>query len=289
MSSHPLDHLVLPVADLATARARLASLGFTVAPDGVHPFGTANCCVYFADGTFLEPLAVADGALAASTARDGNVFTARDQEFRRRVGNEGLSALVVGTGDAIGDHARFRAAGVSAGAMLDFSRPFVDSSGRTDTASFRLAFAAEPSAPDVFFFACQRVNVPKVDRSALQAHANGVVALSQVLLSAAAPDQFAGLLGQVAGVRPAAIPDGVSVMMGRAATSIVEPRRIASEFGVADAPESLRLVGLVFAVSSLSATEKHLRDALIPFERHNGRLVVRPAPGQGATFLFEGN
>ena len=56
----PLDHVVLPVADLGVARARLTALGFTVAPDGLHPFGTANCCVYLADGTFLEPLAVGD-------------------------------------------------------------------------------------------------------------------------------------------------------------------------------------------------------------------------------------
>ena len=48
-----LDHLVLPTTSLAVARDRLTTLGFTVAPDGVHPFGTVNCCIYLADGTFL--------------------------------------------------------------------------------------------------------------------------------------------------------------------------------------------------------------------------------------------
>ena len=55
-----IDHCVLPVADLAGARDRLTRLGFTVAPEGRHPFGTHNACVYFADDTFLEPLAVGD-------------------------------------------------------------------------------------------------------------------------------------------------------------------------------------------------------------------------------------
>ena len=92
--ARPLDHVVLPVADLGVARARLSALGFTVAPDGVHPFGTANCCVYLQDGTFLEPLAIGDAEQAAASARGGNVFTARDAAYRRAVGNDGFSALV---------------------------------------------------------------------------------------------------------------------------------------------------------------------------------------------------
>ena len=53
---------------------------------GIHPFGTANCCVYLADGTFLEPLAVDDAAQASASAGAGNVFTARDAVYRRDIG-----------------------------------------------------------------------------------------------------------------------------------------------------------------------------------------------------------
>ncbi|RUT98898.1 VOC family protein, partial [Mesorhizobium sp. USDA-HM6] len=52
-SPHPLDHLVLPTRSLEIARQRLSSLGFVVAPTGLHPFGTENACVFFADGTYL--------------------------------------------------------------------------------------------------------------------------------------------------------------------------------------------------------------------------------------------
>src|SRR5690606_15381247 len=115
------DHCVLPVADLSVARRRLASLGFNVAPEGIHPFGTANACVYFADGTFMEPLALADPRLAMSTARDGNIFTRRDLAYRYRCGSEGFSALVFGTAEADADHARFAGAGFPGGDMLGFS------------------------------------------------------------------------------------------------------------------------------------------------------------------------
>ena len=140
--TYSLDHLVLPTHDLATARARLGALGFTVAPQGTHPFGTVNRCVYFADGTFIEPLAVGDAGAAGQAAAAGNAFVERDRAFRARNGEEGFSAVVFGTDDADADHARYKAAHISAGQRLDFSRPFVDASGRRDTVSFRLAFAA---------------------------------------------------------------------------------------------------------------------------------------------------
>ncbi|WP_164209694.1 VOC family protein, partial [Stenotrophomonas maltophilia] len=51
----------------------------------------------------------------------------------------------------------------------------------SDTVSFRLAFASGRDTPDAFVFACQRVNAPKVDRAALQAHANGAVAIRGIV------------------------------------------------------------------------------------------------------------
>ena len=41
-TTRPLDHLVLPVDTLTQARRRLSNLGFTVADDARHPFGTEN-------------------------------------------------------------------------------------------------------------------------------------------------------------------------------------------------------------------------------------------------------
>src|SRR5690606_25434611 len=100
MTTRSIDHLVLPTADLEIARARLRALGFTVAPEGLHPFGTKNACVYFADDTFIEPLAIADDALADEAMAAGNVFVARDRAFRAARGEEGFSAVVLATEDA---------------------------------------------------------------------------------------------------------------------------------------------------------------------------------------------
>ena len=65
-----IDHLVLPVTTLTLARSRLTSLGFTVAPDAQHPFGTGNCCVFFKDRTYLEPITIVDRTAADMAAAE---------------------------------------------------------------------------------------------------------------------------------------------------------------------------------------------------------------------------
>jgi Glyoxalase-like domain len=287
--ARPLDHLVLPAASLAVARARLTALGFTVAPDGRHPFGTANCCVYLSDGTFLEPLAVDDAAEASASARAGNVFTARDAAYRHNVGDDGFSALVLASGDAGADHAAFVEAGLSAGSILEFSRPLLDAAGTSDTASFRLAFAADPHAADIFLFTCQRRNTPKVDRSALKNHANGAARIARITIAANRPSDVAGLLTTGAGAaKTIAGESRVEIDLPNAAIVAMTPAAVEAELGVAaGAVSSPRLVAIQFGVADLSAAETCFKSAGISYVRRDGRLVVPPAAGQGAAFAFE--
>ncbi|AWC23898.1 hypothetical protein CO731_03371 [Aminobacter sp. MSH1] len=274
-SPRPLDHVVLPTADLAIARQRLTALGFTVSPVGIHPFGTVNCCVYLGDGTFLEPLAIGDSAAAGEAVAAGNVFVGRDSAFRNAHGDEGFSAVVFGTNDADADHSEFVAAGVSAGPRLDFSRPFVDASGQSDVASFRLAFAAEPgSQGDAFFFTCERVNAPDVDRSALQAHANGARRVLAVEASVAEQAVAAELLATVARSSVDAVSD---IPLANARLAV---RAMAGSSG-------LRLDAMVFAVDDLAVARELLARNGIAHDLSGQRLVIPPAPGQGAAFIFE--
>ncbi|GAA2872546.1 catechol 2,3-dioxygenase-like lactoylglutathione lyase family enzyme [Aminobacter niigataensis] len=274
-SPRPLDHVVLPTADLAIARQRLTALGFTVSPVGIHPFGTVNCCVYLGDGTFLEPLAIGDSAAAGEAVAAGNVFVGRDSAFRNAHGDEGFSAVVFGTNDADADHSEFVAAGVSAGPRLDFSRPFVDASGKSDVASFRLAFAAEPgSQGDAFLFTCERVNAPDVDRSALQAHANGARRVLAVEASVAEPAAAADLLATVARSSVDAVSE---IPLSNARLAV---RAMAGSSG-------LRLDAMVFAVDDLAVARELLARNGIAHDLSGQRLVIPPAPGQGAAFIFE--
>lgn len=284
----PLDHLVIPVTDLKVARSRLVRLGFTVAADARHPFGTENACVFFADKTYLEPLAVGDGAAAATAVRTGNQFVARDAAFRFRNGAEGLSAIVMGTPDADADHTAFRTAGLSAGDQLSFSRVMKFPDGTEIEPSFKLSFAADLRAPDFFAFTCERVNMPPADRSALERHENGVTGIAKVVLSEAKPAAFAAYLQAVTGGDSDAGTNGrLGFATGNVAIDIVDPATLQAEFGVPRSPErGLRGEAVVFRVADLAATEKLLAANDVKHMRSGGMVLVPREPGQGTLFAF---
>ncbi|MDX8443765.1 VOC family protein [Mesorhizobium australafricanum] len=287
-SAHPLDHLVLPVRSLDAARSRLASLGFVVAPIGVHPFGTENACVFFVDGTYLEPLAVGNEAIAAQAIGSGNVFVARDRLYRDRLGDEGFSAVVLGTGNADADHKRFVEAGLSAGDMLSFSRAFTDTNGKSDRASFKLAFAAGKEASDAFLFACERINAPKIDRTALQAHANGVTGIVEVIAVSDAPAAQIGLISTAAGAIAGGSGVGDdAVQLPNAILSVIKPESYTQNFGLAALPSPhLRFQAIVFSIRDKASAIRVLAAAAIDHNMSGNDIVVPPAPGQGAAFIF---
>lgn len=290
MSKRAIDHVVMPTADLQVARQRLEALGFTVAAEGLHPFGTKNACVYFSDDTFIEPLAIADHALADQAVSMGNVFVVRDQRFREVRGPEGLSAIVLATDDADADHAAFMVAGVSAGARLDFSRGYIDADGKSRTVSFRLAFAAPADVRHSYFFTCERIDAPTGGRGALAEHANGVTGLAGVIVAAADRSSMAKFFAILTGGAPDAKQgDNAVVEAATGSISIMTPASLEEEFGVAPpkSSEPMALCGLALSVKNLAATAAHLENNGIDFHRGNARIVVPPAPGQGAFLAFE--
>jgi hypothetical protein len=284
----PLDHLVIPVTDLKTARARLTRLGFTVAADARHPFGTENACVFLADKTYLEPLAIGSREEVEQAARAGNQFVARDRAFRFRNGDEGFSAIVMGTSDADADQAAFRAAGLSAGDQLSFSRVLKLPDGTEIEPSFKLSFAADLRAPDFFAFTCERVNMPPADRSALERHDNGVTGIARVVLSEKEPAALAGYLRAVTGGDGAGRDNGrLAVATANVGLEIVDPATLQNEFGVPRSSErGLRGEAVVFKVADLAATVRLLDGNGVKHMRSSGMVLVPREPGQGTLFAF---
>ncbi|TCU13131.1 VOC family protein [Rhizobium sullae] len=287
---HPLDHLVLPVTNIDLARERLGRLGFTVAAEGRHPFGTVNACVFFSDKTYLEPLGVASAKECEEAVRHGNVFVARDQAFRFRCGNDGFSAAVFATEDADADHAHFVRARKSGGGMLEFSRLIKMPDGSQSTGTFKLAFAADLRVPDFFLFACQRINAFPADRSALEKHANGATGISEIVLSAPEPEAFGSFLQlAVSTTGIERTPFGVAIASANTRISLLSPEGMEAYFDSLPltADKGLRGSAIVFRTTDLAVTEALLADNGMTYTRKNNRVLVKPAPGQGAIFAFE--
>lgn len=285
-----VDHLVLAVPSLEAARTRLTQLGFTVAPDARHPFGTENACVFLADATYLEPLAIGSEAESLRSARSGNVFTARDRAFRFRHGPEGLEAVAFKSDDADADHADFVEAGLSAGEILTFSRPFKGADGSTGEAAFKLAFAADLRAPDFYAFSCQRLNMPQVDRATLAAHENGVVGLAGLVLTETQPDDFRDFLGRIVGKAEALLSDqSLTVAAANAALRVMTNAAFEDSFGTRFCAHGRGLRGraVSFHVASLDAAAALFSRNGVVHARIGDRLIVPHAPGQGVIYSFE--
>lgn len=278
MTQRALDHLVLPTASVDAARDRLTRLGFTVAPNGVHPFGTINACVYFTGGTFLEALALGDGEAAAIAIAHGNVFVARDHVFRAMRGEEGFSAIVLASDDADRDHAAFAKLDISGGDMLTFSRPSADAHGKVGTATFKLAFAADIETADAFLFTCQRIDAPAIDRSSLERHANGATGVCEIVAGEHA-GSFIRLIERAVGRSP------------HDTTHAVEFTNVAMRMVGPDDPPGVgesgaTLAAIAFTVRDLGAVSHLFEAGGIDYLATPAGLVVPPAVGQGATFIF---
>lgn len=288
--ARPLDHLVMPAADLAVARKRLVQLGFSVAPDALHPFGTENACVFLADGTYLEPLGIASREDCEAAAVAGNVFVARDQAYRFRRGQDGFSAIVLGTDDASADDAAFRKSGLSGGGMLEFGRTMTLPDGSEAEASFRLAFTADLRSPDFFLFSCQRLKALPSSRAALETHENGVIGLSEIVLSEPNPTDFQYLLQLAVNEREVSAHSfGMDIMTANGVKiSVLNPAGMAGFYGRRTSTHARGLRGraAVFTVTDLSATEKLLARNGVTFTQQDGQIRIPEAPGQGTLFVF---
>ena len=155
----PLTMSCCPSPISAVRGRRLTALGFTVAPDGLHPFGTSNCCVYLADGTYLEPLAVNDREKASATrAGRKRLHRARRRLPRRMSARRGSPPSRSPRKMPTKISTSFRRPGFRRARSSNSHGPSPMPRESSAIATFRLAFAADPEAPDIFVFTCQRLN-----------------------------------------------------------------------------------------------------------------------------------
>lgn len=288
--SRALDHLVLPVIDIDVSRRRYQQLGFTVAPDGRHPFGTENCCIFFKDGTFLEPLGIAQRETCEAKAIKGNTFVANDQTYRFRRGEEGFSHLVIKSDDAKSDHALFKDHGISGGRMVRFSRRFKGADGTDNKVAFALAFAADQRSPDSGFFTCQVVTSAKTDRSQLHKHENGVVGLKEVILSEVNPTDFQYFFQTYLNQREMDVDSfGMTFDAAGSKVTVLTPDGMSAFYGMDCRRQERGMVfeAFVLAVKDLQKTAELLTNRQIEFATRNNRLMIPPSDGQGTTLILE--
>lgn len=281
-----LDHTVLAMPSLEAARTLFTSLGFIVAPDARHPFGTENACVFFHDGSFIEPLAVGHRETCEGAAREGNVFVARDQAHRFRVGAPSFSGVAFASRDADVDAAEFGESGFGTGEQLAFERRFSTPAGEESVIGFRLSFARDLRAPDVSFFTCQPTQAHKPDRSTLVAHPNGVRGTARLVFGEPNPTDFQYYLQELTGDREFdADSFGMRLSAGDTVLEVASPQALAMRYGASRGEErGLSFEGLVLNVGDLANVRSWLEASGLPFEERAPRLIARIAPSAFIAF-----
>lgn len=285
-----IDHFVLVAGNLSDARKHYRRMGFNVAPDGVHPFGTHNANMYFRDGPMIETLSIENHIKYSEAIEAGNTFVKNDAAFRTAQGDDGFSHVVVTSTDADMDHDGFLERGVSGGNIVSFSRQFEQPDGRVETVAAKLAFATHPKARCGFYFTCEDIVTPAIDHSLLLDHENGALGAKHVISCSREPLTYVDFLrGLFESNEIRVSGQNVDCLVPNGRASIVTPEVLAQDFGMKHSLTGADLLhrGLVFGVSDLQRTKALFTQNQILFERNNERLVTQLSPEPGPFFVFE--
>jgi catechol 2,3-dioxygenase-like lactoylglutathione lyase family enzyme len=288
MTPRSLDHLVLPVRDLAAAAQRYRDLGFSVGARNRHPWGTENHIVQF-QNTFLEPITFGAGAEMPPLVPGKFAFSAFIADFMARHG-DGFAMLALESQDAAGAKAEFDQAGFGGFDTFFFERKGKRPDGAEMTVSFSLAYAATKDVPDAGFFVCQQHNPDNFWNPAFQVHPNGARNVVSVVMVAENPSDHHILLSAFTGVRGlTSNSTGVSVTLPRGALEIITPVAFERHFG-ADARlkgiVSPRFMGYRIETADVDAAWHHAR--AFGAVRRDGTVVVPASGACGTAIAFVG-
>lgn len=281
-----LDHIGLFARDLAATAAAYARMGFMPTPLSRHsgtrapgappePFGTANHCLMFRDGGYVELMGIVDRAAYVGS------FPEKLARY------EGIHIIALATGDAAATAARFRAQGFAAPAPVTLSRP-VEIAGRIETARFALARVAESEMPEARVFAIRHETPALVWQERWLDHANKAVALVDVLVCvpdlAAAKGRYARFLGSAS----RRTEDGrEEYPLPRGFVSLIARDELATKIPGLTPPAVPSVVAMKLATADMDAARAALRAGDIPFRDTSLRLMVPASAAGGAVVVFE--
>ncbi|MCP4329234.1 MAG: VOC family protein [Alphaproteobacteria bacterium] len=270
-----IDHIVLAVRDLETARARFASFGFTVTPPAVHPFGTGNSLVQLSS-SFVELLTVVAPENIVPMAADHFSFSRYSADFLER--REGMVMLVLISGDARADNDAWRERGLRTYEPVDFSRLATRADGTKAEVAFTLAFAIDPTMPEAGFFVCQQHRPENFWQPVYQDHRNGANQIVGVTMTAPEPARHADFfrafvpeaeLSQTAG--------RLIVELPRGRIEVLDRPRLAERFPAAIVPRESAtpsFVASTIAVADPAAVATCLAAAGVPYQDWGDGIVI---------------
>jgi hypothetical protein len=274
-----IDHPVIGVRDMASARATYERLGFIVPPRGSHPqWGTGNWCVMFERG-YLEIRGALDPIRAAAEAHGLMQFLGK---------REGLMGVAFGTVGARISHDQLVASGMKPKPVKPLTRDFELSTG-TVPVSFELCFLEPADVPGLMLVVlCEHRTPERMRRPEWLRHPNGargIRGLHAVVENAAAVapahDRLFGSVTRLAGETRIDFDDGGFI-------SLLEPSAFSRRFPDAPLPPRSEwpcLAAISLATESVEATAAWFEAQGIRHEL-SGSVLVSTAETCGVPIEF---
>ena len=280
-----LDHSGHFVPDMDAATAALERMGFIMTPYTMHtmttapgeeprPSGTANRCIMLREG-YLEILcAVGDAPLAQQL----NAATAR---------YSGLHLLAFSCADAKANHARLTCGGFAMQPLVNLTRS-VDG-GTLRFSVVRLEPGQMPEGRTQFL---QHDTPDLLWREELMNHPNGIVAVADVAMASADPDEAAQRFERFLGRAPkphsvGGVDGGWRFDLDRASFTILGADSLTAALPGIDIPDLPFVAAFAMRSNGLDATAAYLSKAgLAPETIAPGVLRLERDPALGSTMII---
>jgi catechol 2,3-dioxygenase-like lactoylglutathione lyase family enzyme len=279
-----IDHLVLAVRDLESARDTYRRLGFTLTPEARHPFGTRNSLVQL-DGQFLELVAIGDAANIPEASASVFSFAAFNRDFLAR--REGLSMLVLRSDDTFVTHAELATAGLRTYDPVPFERVARGPDGSERKVAFTMDFVSDPRIEDAAFFTCQHHHPENFWRAEFQRHANGARGVESVIMVADDPASYGAFLVAFSGAEAhLTTPDGVFIDTGRGRVELLTPAAASAVLGGSVEGGAPRFIAYRIGTDDLAKAATALRAGGIGVAERGRFLIVPAQEALGVAVIF---
>ncbi len=281
-----LDHVAVVSSFPDRLFEAYQSMGFTLSPATRHsgsvrpggstePWGIGNRCAMFADGGYLELLAVFDRDLFCRG------FPERLQHY------EGLHILAFECADAEIAAASLRKDSVNVQGIGHLERT-VDTPNGPAPVQFSLVRIDPALTPECHFNILQHRTPENLWQPPLVEHANGARQLLSVTVCTEEPGPAAARFQSLLDSQVQQMDQIYRLSLRRGYVNFIGPEQL-PEAGCVGAPPSLPFVSSFSVLTpDLSQVEAILETNNLPYEKHGTTISVPPEAAMGAAVLFEG-
>lgn len=284
-----IDHPLIAVRNLDQAITRFSALGFTMAPQSRHPWGTSTC-ISIMQQSLVEIVSIYDETLL-------DHLPAGDFHFGRHIyrylqEREGIALTALYSEDAENDAARIEAQGILCQGTIRFGRDVVLPDGKPDRTATTLKILYDADLPRLSNFICQQHRPDLIYVPKWSTHANGASSYAQVTIMADKNDhariqtRLTGLYGAQAVQH---LTDGFAVKTGNGWYVVTDRTGIETRYGAL--PSALQnehqpaCVAIHLKVPDIAAVTAILRQNEVAHSTEKNLLRISDASLYGNVFI----